>query len=71
MVTTRYVIDNRQATVVEHLRRRLGIADAFDYVPASFSIYGYELLMNELDGMDEVRFLFGRRRAHGSTLPST
>ena len=59
MITTRHIIDNEQASVADHLRRHLSGADAFDFVSAYFSIYGYELLMNELDGIGEVRFLFG------------
>ena len=59
MVNTHHIIDNQQATVAERLRRHLGDAHAFDFVSAYFSIYGYELLMNELDSIDEVRFLFG------------
>ena len=59
MITTRHIIDNEQATVADHLRRNLGDADAFDFVSAYFSIYGYELLMNVLDGIGNVRFLFG------------
>ncbi len=59
MIIIRHIIDNEQATVADYLRRYLGIADAFDFVSAYFSIYGYELLMNELDGIGEVRFLFG------------
>ena len=58
-MTTRHIIDNEQETVADHLRRTLGVAAAFDFVSAYFSIYGYELLMDELDGIDRVRFLFG------------
>ena len=58
-MTTRHIIDNEQETVADHLRRTLGVATAFDFVSAYFSIYGYELLMDELDGIDRVRFLFG------------
>ena len=59
MIVTRRVIDNHEATVADHLRRHLGDADALDFVSAYFSIYGYELLMNELDCIGKVRFLFG------------
>ena len=59
MITSRHIIDNQQATVAEHLRRHLGDGDAFDFVSAYFSIYGYELLMNELESISDVRFLFG------------
>ncbi len=59
MSASRHIIDNEQETVADHLRRSLGVAEAFDFVSAYFSIYGYELLMDELDGIDRVRFLFG------------
>ena len=59
MFTTHHIIDNQRATVAEYLRRHLGDADAFDFVSAYFSIYGYGLLMNELESINDVRFLFG------------
>ena len=59
MSTSRHMIDNEQQTVADHLRRDLGVSEAFDFVSAYFSIYGYELLMDELDAIDRVRFLFG------------
>ena len=59
MSTSRHIIDNEQETVADHLRRSLEVTEAFDFVSAYFSIYGYELLMDELDGIDRVRFLFG------------
>ena len=59
MSTGRHVIDNEQQTVADHLRRGLDASETFDFVSAYFSIYGYELLMDELDAIDRVRFLFG------------
>ena len=59
MVTTRRILDNQQTTVEEHLRRHLDNADTFHFVSAYFSIYGYELLTDELDSIAQVRFLFG------------
>ena len=59
MTRTRYIIDNEQTAVADHLRQHLRVADAFDFVSAYFSIYGYELLLDELDGIGQVRFLFG------------
>ena len=59
MISTRHIIDNHGASVADYLRRHLSGADAFHFVSAYFSIYGYELLMDELDGIGEVRFLFG------------
>ena len=53
------IIDNQQTTVAEHLKRHLSDADSLDFVSAYFSIYGYELLMGELESLDTVRFLFG------------
>ena len=43
----------------DYLRRNLCGADAFDLASAYFTIYGYELLAEELDGVGSVRFLFG------------
>ena len=54
-----HVLDNQAATVADHLRRGLRGADAFDLASAYFTIYGYELLAEELAGVGRVRFLFG------------
>ena len=53
------LLDNQAATVADHLRRSLRQAAAFNVASAYFTIYGYELLAEELDGVDSVRFLFG------------
>ena len=53
------VIDNQRVRVADVLNREFRRADAFDLVSVHFSIYGYELLMDELDGLDKARFLFG------------
>ncbi len=53
------ILDNRTNTVHDALRSKLRGADAFSFVSAYFTIYGYELLEEELNGIDEVRFLFG------------
>ena len=54
-----HVLDNHSATVGDHLRRNLRGADAFDLASAYFTIYGYEMLAEELDRVGSVRFLFG------------
>ena len=59
IIPIQHIIDNESTTVAEHLRRRLSDAEAFDFVSAYFTIYGYELLADELDALDRVRFLFG------------
>ena len=53
------ILDNNRATVAEELRRHLNANGAFDFVSAYFSIYGYELLAEELDDLGRIRFLFG------------
>ena len=53
------ILDNQAATVAEHLRHNLRGADAFDLASAYFTIYGYELLAEELDKVGHTRFLFG------------
>ena len=45
--------------MVEILRRELMRSTTFDFVSAYFTIYGYELLEDELSNVDTVRFLFG------------
>ena len=51
--------DNQSATVADHLRRNLRGADAFNLASAYFTIYGYELLAEELNQVGLTRFLFG------------
>lgn len=53
------ILDNETETVVNHLRHSLRGANAFDFVSAYFTIYGYELLADELERIGMVRFLFG------------
>ena len=53
------ILDNETATVADRLRRNLQGADGFDFVSAYFTIYGYELLTDELDRITSARFLFG------------
>ena len=58
-----HILDNQAATVVDHLRRNLHGADAFDLASAYFTIYGYELLAEELDRVGCIRFLFGEPKS--------
>ena len=53
------IIDNRAATLADYLRHNLRGADAFNLASAYFTIYGYELLADELEKVGDVRFLFG------------
>ena len=53
------MLDNRDLKVVDYLRSRLASAEQFRIVSAYFSIYGYELLADELARIGETRFLFG------------
>ncbi len=59
MLEYQHILDNRRSSVVDYLRRCLGKSDALRLVSAYFSIYGYELLSEELDDVGSVRFLFG------------
>ena len=54
-----HVIDNHRRLLVEHLRSRIDGVDVLRIVSAYFSIYGYELLEEELRDIDSVRLLFG------------
>ena len=56
---SRRIIDNQTGTVAEYLKRALTNADAFSFVSAYFTIYGYELLADQLDRVGDTRFLFG------------
>lgn len=54
-----HILDNETATVADYLCRNLRSADVLDVVSAYFTIYGYELLAEELESVGAVRFLFG------------
>ena len=53
------ILDNIGATVADHLRQYLRNSEVFSLASAYFTIYGYKLLAEELDGVEGVRFLFG------------
>ena len=54
-----HILDNQTRSVADYLRVNLRDAETFRLVSAYFTIYGYELLADELDKLGEVRFLFG------------
>ncbi|MDE2708641.1 MAG: helicase-related protein [Chloroflexota bacterium] len=56
---TSEILDNCRHRVVDYLRAQLGESSALRIVSAYFTIYGYELLADELSRLDETRFLFG------------
>ena len=53
------ILDNCERKVADYLRECLRSAETLRLVSAYFSIYGYELLADDLAGVGEVRFLFG------------
>lgn len=59
LITNHHIMDNEQKSVADHLRQTLQVSAAFDFISAYFSINGYELLMDQLDSIDQVRFFFG------------
>ena len=69
MQTPKYMIDNRDETVAEHLRRSLSNADYLRMVSAYFSIYGFELLQPELENLNHTRFLYGEPTSISSVDP--
>ena len=58
-MTGRRIIDNQTGTLAEYLERALTNADDFSFVSAYFTIYGYELLADQLNRVGNTRFLFG------------
>ena len=63
------ILDNQNRTVVDFLRKRLQHAESFRLVSAYFSIYGYELLAEELESVGDVRFLYGDPGSVGEVDP--
>ena len=59
MLLQKHILDNQDSTVAEYLRRNLRGADAFHLSSAYFTIYGYELLEENLQAMKRIRFLYG------------
>ncbi len=59
MASHKSILDNQTATLADHLHRNLRAARQFDFVSAYFSIYGYGLLEDALQNVEQVRFLFG------------
>ena len=55
----RHIIDNQTGTVAEYLQQALANADELSLVSAYFTIYGYELLAEQLQSVGNTRFLFG------------
>ena len=53
------ILDNRGCTLVSYLQKHLADADCFSIVSAYFSVYGFDLLADQLTGVQETRFLFG------------
>ena len=51
-------IDNISVTLNDELKATLKIGGRLSIAAASFSIYAYEALKQELEGLDELRFIF-------------
>ena len=50
--------NNITARVVDDLRSSIQAGSKISIAAASFSIYAYEALKNELESIDELRFIF-------------
>jgi ERCC4-related helicase len=57
------ILDNlHRGSVGDYLRRRVGQGSKLAIVSAYFTIYAYAALQEQLDGIEELRFLFGEPR---------
>ena len=52
------LINNINERVVDDLKRRLSIKSKVSIAAASFSIYAFEALKKELEGIEDLRFIF-------------
>ena len=59
MTVDKHILDNRDHSVVDYLKQRFVNARLLRIVSAYFSIYGYQLLQEELQQIKKARFLFG------------
>lgn len=64
------IVDNRARTVGDFLRARLRADAAISVVSAYFTIYAYEDLRAELDGLRRLRFLYGQPEGAASVDPA-
>ena len=56
--TTPKFFDNVTSRVIDDLKTTIRSGSKLDIAAASFSIYAYQLLKNELEQIDELNFLF-------------
>ena len=52
------VINNISERVIDDLQKKLSVSSTVSIAAASFSIYAYEALKDELENVDELRFIF-------------
>ena len=52
------VINNISERVIDDLQKRLSVNSTVSIAAASFSIYAFETLKNELESIEEMRFIF-------------
>ena len=52
------IINNISERLVDDLKERLSAGSRLSIAAASFSIYAFEALKKELEGIDEMRFIF-------------
>ena len=52
------IINNVSERVVDDLKEKLASSSLISIAAASFSIYAFEALKEELEGIDELRFIF-------------
>ena len=52
------VINNISERVIDDLQMKLSVNSTVSIAAASFPIYAYEALKDELENVDELRFIF-------------
>ena len=58
MMEQQKIIDNISERMVDDLKARLSAGSRVSIAAASFSIYAFETLKKELEGIEELRFIF-------------
>lgn len=71
MLNPQYVIDNRDGnTAAEYLKKVMRGATDLSIVSAYFSVHGFDLVKDEIQQIDRVRFLYGDRSSIAEVDPS-
>ena len=59
MTAYKHILDNRNRKLLDYLFHKLKDCTRFDFVSAYFSVFGFDLLKDELESLESTRILFG------------